>query len=90
MFKSKQNKPPDGRKYRMGIIMMLVLLGSFALAGVNPVLAAVYPELITGLGIIYLTYCGGNVGNKWVLGKKGGLTMESEQPKPDPDEEEEK
>jgi hypothetical protein len=88
MLKSKTDKAPDGRKYRMGILMMLVLLGGFALAGVNPVLASLYPELITGLGIIYLTYCGGNVGNKWVLGKKGGLTMNSEPPKPEEQEEE--
>ena len=70
MFKKNPNKPLDGRKYRLGIIMMLVFLGGFALTGINPVLATVYAELVTGCGIIYLTYCGHNVGNKWVLGRK--------------------
>ena len=63
-------KTPDGRKYRMGITMMLVMIASFGLAGLNPMLAKLFPDFLTGLAMIYVTYCGGNIGKHWVNGKK--------------------
>jgi hypothetical protein len=70
MFKKRSDKPLDGRKYRMGIIMMFVLLAGFGLAGLNPVLTSLYTELITGCSLLYFTYCSGNVSNKLVTARK--------------------
>lgn len=69
------SKTPDGRKYRLAIISMFVLLGGFGLAGLNPAFAAVYAELVTAILGINALYYGGNVGNKWVIGKSGGLSL---------------
>jgi len=70
------DKLPDGRKYRMGIIMMMVMLVGFGLAGLNPVYVSLFPSLLTGLSAIYFTFCGGNIGSKWVTGKKDGFQIE--------------
>lgn len=75
MLKQKQDKLPDGRKYRLAVIMMLVMLVGFGLAGLNPVMSALYPQLLTGLTAIYFTFCGGNIGSKWVTGKNGDLQI---------------
>lgn len=70
MFK-KKNKLPDGRKYRLTIMTMLILLAAFGVAGLNPALAALYPQLVTALLGLVFVYCGGNIGNKFVS-KNGG------------------
>ena len=76
MFKrNKSQKLASGRKYTIALIMMLAMLVGFGLAGINPVLTKIYADLLTGLGMIFLTYCGGNVGNKWVIGRKNGLQV---------------
>lgn len=69
-------KTPDGRKYRLAIISMFILLGGFGLAGLNPAFAAIYTELITAILGINALYYGGNVGNKWVIGKSGRLSID--------------
>lgn len=61
-----------GRKYTMGMICMLMVLSGFALATTNPILTKVFAELVGGIVGIYMVYCGGNVGNKAVLGKWQG------------------
>ena len=70
IIKSKTSKVPDGRKYRLAIISLLIVLAGFGLAALNPVLATVLPELITGVLGINIVYNGGNVGNKLVTKKK--------------------
>ena len=65
----------DGRKYRLALICLLVLLAGFGVGGLSPVFVKLYPDLITAvLGVLFL-YCGGNVANKWSVGKKDGLTV---------------
>lgn len=85
MFGKKANndipKTPDGRKYRMAIICLLVLLAGFALAGVNPVFAKLYAELITAVLGVQAVYSGLNVANKYAISKKGDLTPPQAQPK---------
>ena len=66
------NSIPDGRKFRMGQLMMLMMLGGLGLASLTPVIASLYSEFTAGLIGIYVIYTGGNVSNKWVLGKKPG------------------
>lgn len=62
----KESKLPDGRKYRLAIILTLMMVLGFGLAGYNPVLIGLYSQLLTGFAMIYGIYCGGNIGNKWV------------------------
>jgi threonine/homoserine/homoserine lactone efflux protein len=62
--------PPDGRKYKLALIVMAIMLGAFALCTVNPVLLKALDSFLAGLGTIYLLYCGGNVTTKWVANKK--------------------
>jgi len=81
-FRKKIKTPsiPDGRKYRMSIICLFVLLAGFGVAGLNPVFVKLYSELITAvLGVLFV-YCGGNVANKWSIGKKDGLTVGAGRP----------
>lgn len=73
MLSLKTSGPPVGRKYRMGIIFAIIMVAGMFIAGSNSLLIELYSELLTGIGLLYLTFCGGNVSNKWVLGKKGGL-----------------
>ena len=58
-----------GRKYRLALISLLILLAGFGVSAVNPVLASLYPQLITGVISVLFVYCGGNVANKIVLKK---------------------
>ena len=83
-LKSNPNQPPaaNGRKYTMGLIIMLAMMTGFGLASFNPILLKIYSDLLTGLSMIYMIYCGGNVGNKWVIGRKGGLQMGAGQQAP--------
>lgn len=69
----------DGRKYRMAMILILVILAAFALCIMNPVLASVFGEVVGGLVGIYIVYCGGNIGSKIALGKYQGATIETEE-----------
>ncbi len=59
----------NGRKYRMTQLGILVLLVGFGASTLNPVLATLYPQLVTGVLGLIVIYHGGNVGNKWVVGK---------------------
>lgn len=75
MLKKDPNKLPDGRKFRLALISIMLLTAAFAMAAINPVLATALPDFITGLIGLNLVYNGGNVGNKWMLGKKGGVQL---------------
>ena len=59
-----------GRKYRYGLIGLLVLLVCFFITSVAPVLTAVYPSLVTGVAALFTIYCGGNVGASLAAKKK--------------------
>lgn len=77
MFRRKGNQLLDGRKYRLAIICLLVLLAGFGVAMLSPVFANLFSELVTAvLGILFV-YNSGNVANKWAVGKKGGLIVSS-------------
>ena len=82
--KSNINLLPDGRKYRMGLLFAAAMLLGLGLACTNPIIAGLYSEFLTGLGMLYLVFCGGNVGNKWIVGKKGGLLAQIGSPPPPP------
>lgn len=71
--KPKAQLPPDGRKYRMGILFAFLMLAGLGVACMNEVASDLYSEFLTGLGMLYFVYNSGNVGNKWVLGKHGKL-----------------
>ncbi len=77
MSKEKSNQPPDGRKYRLSLISLLVILTAFGIAILNPVFVGLYSELVAGVLAILFVYCGGNVGKSWAVGKKDGLTVSS-------------
>jgi len=87
MFCRKTKKPPkpkspNGRKFTMGLICILVVLAGFALTLVSPILTKVYVDLVGGVVGVYLVYCGGNVSNKWVLSKTNGVTLEQKPTNP--------
>lgn len=90
--KAEPSGPPDGRKYRMGLLFAGLMLLGLALASKGIVPDELYSSFITGIGAIYFTYCSGNIGNKWVLGKHGalqarvGMPEEPPPPKEDPKE----
>lgn len=66
----------NGRKYKLTLISLLLLVAGFTLTTVNPLLAKVYAEFTGGIIGILLVYCGGNVSNKWVLGKAQGASVD--------------
>lgn len=72
MFGKKKSPYPDGRKYRLAFLSMMLMLAGFALSGINPVWESAYPEFISGVLGICLLYFGGNVSNKIVLKKGAG------------------
>ena len=55
----------------MTLIAMLMLLAGYALTVLNTTLATSYAELAGGIVGLVLVYCGGNVGNKFVLTRPG-------------------
>lgn len=57
----------------MGILFAFLMLAGLGVASMNAVMVDLYSEFLTGISIIYFTFCSGNVGNKWVLGKHGKL-----------------
>jgi hypothetical protein len=58
-----------GRKYRLSLITILVIFAAYALSGYAPTFAPLYEEMVSGLIAVLFVYCGGNITNKWVLGK---------------------
>ena len=67
-----------GRKFKLAIICLVILLAGFGIAGIAPAFAALYSELITAvLGTLFI-YSGGNVAGKWAIGKKESLTLKGE------------
>ena len=79
MFRRRANKlPPDGRKYRLSILCLLIILAGFGVSTLSPVLAGLFSELVAAvLGILFV-YSGGNVAKTWAVGKKDGLTVSSQ------------
>lgn len=81
-----QEKPklPNGRKYKLTLICLLLLTAGLALTTVNPLITKVYAEFAGGIIGILLVYCGGNVSNKWVLGKAQDATVDTGNPPANP------
>lgn len=81
---AKEDAASLGRKYRLSLISILVIFGSFTLSGVSPGFAPIFEELIGGVVAVLFVYCGGNITNKWVQvpkkkkSKKEESTTESE------------
>jgi predicted outer membrane lipoprotein len=89
LLPSRPSGPPDGRKYRMAFLFAGLMVLGLLLAGRFEIIKDLYSEFVTGLGILYFTYCTGNVGNKWVLGKHGALQAQMGTGEPEPEEPEE-
>lgn len=61
------NAVKNGRKFRMGLYcVMFATAGFFATMSV-PVLGAFYGTYVGALSAFFAIYCGGNIGNKYVL-----------------------
>lgn len=65
----------NSRKYRMGLISMIVVMGLGSLILINPLFIEVLPTMIGAIVTVYGIYCGMNVANKWTLGKAQGATV---------------
>ena len=80
----------DGRKYRLALTFAGVMILGLLLSTTIPAVETLYGEFVTSLVALYLAYCGGNVSNKWVLGKYGkveesGTPVRKESKKDDPE-----
>ena len=64
----------DGRKYRLALTFAAIMILGLLLSTAIPAIETLYGEFVTSLVALYLAYCGGNVSNKWVLGKHGKLS----------------
>jgi len=71
MFEGNYNS----RKFRMGLLAMLLLLTGACLVFLNPLMIEVYTAYVGGIVTLYGVYCGMNVANKWALGKAQGATV---------------
>jgi len=80
---TKLAKIRNGRKYKLALIVMTLLLSAFGLVALAPSLGRMFPELATALVSTLLVYCGGNVGNKWVSGKASPEEVLPEESKED-------
>ena len=69
LSKISLERTQDGRKYKMALILAILMLGSFMLLATYPVLSGQFPTFVTAIGALYVAYCAGNVGNKWVTTK---------------------
>lgn len=67
----------NSRKFKMGLLVMLLIVSSSMLILLNPLFLQVLHILVGGLVSTYGIYCGMNVANKWALGKAQGATVES-------------
>ena len=65
----------NSRKYRMGLIAMIVIMGLGSLVFISPLFLESLPAMIGAIVTIYGIYCGMNVANKWTLGKAQGATV---------------
>lgn len=81
---AKKSQVTDGRKYRLALIFAGIMALGLGLASQNSMMQEMYSEFLTGISVIYISYCGGNVGNKWVWGKHGKLVGASEPEVEDP------
>ena len=59
----------DSRKFKMGLLCMLIIVSMAASTMWLPQMAAVMVEVIGGLVAIYGIYCGANIANKWAVGR---------------------
>jgi len=57
----------NGRKFRMGLYCTLLATAAFFATMTIPVLGAFYGTYVGALSAFFAIYCGGNVGNKYVL-----------------------
>ena len=70
MFNKNNNHLPDGRKFRLAILSLVILVIMILLSIPNPGITGLISELITGILGINIIYNGGNVTNKWVIKKE--------------------
>ena len=61
------NAVKNGRKLRMGLYCILLATAAFFATMSIPVLGVHYATYVGALSAIFVIYCGGNVGNKYVL-----------------------
>ena len=63
----------SGRKYRLSLIALSVMLGGFMIVPFNTVLQSAYSELITGVIGVLVLYFGGNNASKYIATKYGEI-----------------
>lgn len=52
----------NGRKYRMGLLLLMAAIAGFIAIMVVPTVGPYYATFLGGLCGIYTIYCGGNIG----------------------------
>jgi len=67
----KKSDTPNGRKYTLALVSLLVVVGGFAIIATDPTAAMIslYENLLWGIFGVNSSYYGGNVANKWVVKK---------------------
>lgn len=74
MLKGRLKQKPDtpnGRKYKLALISLLVVVAGFAIIAMDPttMMISLYEKLLWGIFGVNSSYYGGNVANKWVTKK---------------------
>ena len=59
-------KARNGRKFKLTIIVNVLVLIGYLLTSVSPELVKNFENFCETLIAILFVYCGGNVGNKWI------------------------
>lgn len=78
LFRKNNSNIRDGRKYRMSIICLLLILVGYIAGSINPVFSAGYEEFITGILGVLFTYCTGNVARSAFRGKNVSINQGTE------------
>ena len=64
-----------GRKYRLSLICLILILAGCSLATINPAFMSILPTYISGILAVLALYNTGNVASTWANGKSGQITV---------------
>lgn len=67
----EMQKARNGRKFRMGLISMVAITGAFGACALGGIPVALFGTFVAGILGAYGTYCGMNIGSKYITTRPG-------------------